>query len=221
MCKRNLTVPFKFFCYTDDSSNLHKDVCVIPFVDHQLDIIVHNKLFLFSHELEQHLTDGPRLYFDLDLIIEKNVDFLLKYACDDLTLIRSSWRKEYRRGFPIFHHMLNSSCMVWKNNNTQKIWNHFIKDPEFFSLKYHWGMDCFLSYESENIGINLITFPERIFMSHQYGDIDLHEQLYYFEEYGKRFTEMQPHIRDQISILLLNGPNTDEHYALFKKFYED
>jgi hypothetical protein len=221
MCKRNLTVPFKFFCYTDDSSNLHKDVCVIPFVDHMLDIIVHNKLFLFSYEVEQYLTDGPRLYFDLDLIIEKNVDFLLKYACDDLTLIRSSWRGEHRRGFPIFHHMLNSSCMVWKTNNLQKIWNYFIKDPEFFSLKYHYGMDSFLSYECENIGIDLAFFPERIFMSHEYGGIDFHEQEYYFAKHNKNYIRVHPHVRKQISIVLLNGPNTDRLYPLFKQYYSD
>jgi hypothetical protein len=82
-------------------------------------------------------------------------------------------------------------------------------------------MDSFLSYECENIGIDLAFFPERIFMSLQYGGVDFHEQIYYYKKYQKNFTRAHPHIREQVSIVLLNGPGTEYYYPKFKQFYSD
>jgi len=219
MCKKNLTIPFKFFCYTDDVTDLNDEVNIIPFVDHKLEIIVHNKLFLFSRFVDQYLTDGPRLYFDVDLIIKRNINFLLHCNKKELTLIRASWKKEYKRGLPIFHHMFNSSCMLWEAPYTRNIWEHFIKDPELYTLIYHWGMDSFLSYEHEKIKSKIHFFPERIFMSLQYGGIDFHEQQYYLNKYNKNFGSMHPHIKNNISIVLLNGDDTENQYPNFKIYY--
>jgi len=114
MCKKNITQPFGFFCYTDNSLEIIPEVQIIPFVDHNLEIIVHNKLFLFSQYVDQYLTNGDRVFFDLDIVIKSNIDDIVTNNQGDLTLIHSVWRKEYRRGFPIWHHMFNSSCMTWR-----------------------------------------------------------------------------------------------------------
>ena len=220
MCKKNITQPFKFFCYTEDPTNIIDEVNVIPFVDHGLEIIVHNKLFLFSEYVDKHLTSGDRLYFDLDLIIKSNIDDIVACNKGELTLIRASWRAVHPRGFPTWHHMYNSSCMTWRYPHTRNIWEHFIKDVEHYTCKYHYGMDCFLSYEHENIGTNIHFFPERKFHSHRYG-IDLAEQLWSKQRHDCSFATAYPEVMRTIPIALLNGPTTEKEYEFYKEYYED
>lgn len=220
MCKKNITQPFKFFCYTEDPSNVDSNITIIPFVDHGLEITVHNKLFLFSEYVDSYLTDGDRLYLDLDMVIKDNIDHVVNNNVGELTLIRSSWRKEHRRGFPIWNHMFNSSCMTWRSPHTRPLWEHFIKDVEFYTMKYHWGMDCFLSYEKENAGVNIHFFPERIFYSFLYG-IDYEEEKWSHETFGTSFTIIYPRSTDSIPIVLFNGNTKPHHYERFKQYYED
>lgn len=210
MCKKNITQPFKFFCYTDNSLEIIPEVEIIPFVDHNLEIIVHNKLFLFSEYVDQYLTDGDRVFFDLDIVIKSNIDDIVTNNQGDLTLIHSVWRKEHTRGFPIWHHMFNSSCMTWRSPHTRKIWHHFNKDVEFYTLKYYWGMDSFLSYEQENMEATIHFFPERKFYSHLYG-----------VTYTGKSEVFDPKKVTDIPVVLLNGKTTLNDYERYKPFYED
>jgi hypothetical protein len=221
MCRKNLKQPFKFFCYTEDPTDIRPEVNIIPFVDHGLEIIVHNKLFLFSEYVDSFLTDDNRMYLDLDLIIKHPIDHIADNNVGELTTIRSSWREERERGTLLCYHMINSSCMTWKRGYTTKIWEHFIRDPEHYTLKYFFGMDSFLSYEADAMGINLHVFPERIFMSWIHGGIDFHEQRYFSEKYHVNFHRKCPEVLDKVCIILLNGTDTHKHYEGFEKYYTD
>ena len=221
MCKKNLSQPFKFFCYTEDATDVRDDVNIIPFVNNDLEIITHNKLFLFSEYVDSFLTDGNRMYLDLDLIIKRPIDHIADNNVGELTTIRSSWRIERERNTLFRFHMINSSCMTWKRGYTTRIWKHFIRDPECYTLKYFFGMDSFLSYEAEKVGANLHFFPERIFMSWMHGGVDYHEQLYFREKYNMNFEDKCPEVYNNISIVLFNGENTHKQYESFSKYYDD
>lgn len=234
MCLKNITQPFKFFCYTDNATNLAEAVNIIPFVDHGLDIIVHNKLYLFSKEVDQYLDPGLRLYFDVDLIIKHNIDHLLSCDTDGLTLIRASWREELPQGKYCpdcfnkiqgysHHHQLNSSCMIWESPNTRCIWEHFIKNSDYFTLAFPLGMDSFLNYETTNAGSKIAFFPERSFWSHDYG-VDHYERKAILRKNKHAsyfaFEEQNRSAVDRIPIVLLNGPNTAQIYKHYREFYE-
>ena len=221
MCIKNISQPFKFFCYTEDKQGIGEEINIIPFVDYGLEIITHNKLFLFSSYIDYYLCEGPRVFFDLDLLIRKNIDHIVNDNKGELTLIRSTWREEYERGFPIFHHMFNSSCMTWKAPHTRKIWEHFIRDPEHFTCRYHWGMDAFLSYEKENIDANIHFFPEREFVSFLGGGVDFFEQKYYEKRYKRNHISIRPEVIENASVMLLNNDSTQLHYKHYQKFYVD
>ena len=220
MCKKNITQPFKFFCYTENAEGIDAVVNIIPFVDHGLDVIMHNKLFLFSEHIDSYLTNGDRMYFDLDMIIKGNIDDIVACNKGELTLIRSEWRKERPRTFLRCDHMFNSSCMTWKSPHTRKIWEHFNGDIEWFSLRYHLGMDSFLSYEEKNIGTKIHFFPSRKFYSYLYG-IDYAEETWSDETYGMPFTLKFPKSIESIPVVLLNGDTTESDYRRFKQYYED
>lgn len=219
MCCKNISYQFDFFCYTDDSHGLKPNINVIPFVDHGLDVIVYNKLFLFSEWMDTQLPSGPRVYFDLDLIIKQNVDDIVSFNKKHLSVIYAAWRKEHRRGFPIFHHPFNSSCMTWQTPHTRPIWEHLITDPEFFMNKYHWGMDSFLSYEKENIGVQIEHFPERKFYSFLYGVDHFENTVFEPQTHAYRPSKFVEVIK-KIPIVLLNGPTTIEDYNKeYKRHY--
>lgn len=221
MCKKNLSQPFKFFCYTEDATDVRDEVNIIPFVNNDLEIITHNKLFLFSEYVDSFLTNGNRMYLDLDLIIKRPIDHIADNNVGELTTIRSSWRVERERGTIFQFHMINSSCMTWKRGYTTRIWEHFIRDPEWYTHKYFFGMDSFLSYEAEKVGAKLHVFPERIFMSWIHGGVDYHEQMYFAEKYKMNFHRKCPEVYDNISIVLFNGEDTHKHYESFSEYYAD
>lgn len=219
MCEKTITRPFTMFCYTDNYEGIDKRVNIVEYVENNFDILVYNKMFLFSKTFNDHLPDGDRLYFDLDLIIKSNIDDIVSYQQGDLTLIEAEWRPRWDYGFPVFHHPFNSSCMTWKTKNVQKIWDYVIRDPEHFMTKYRWGMDSFLFYEKESIGVNIQYFPCRKFYSALFG-IDIAENLIYDPiELAYRESKLK-HVADKIPIVLLNGPTTPDHYNhLFKKYH--
>ena len=218
MCRKNITTPFTFFCYTDDITGLLPDINVINFVDHGLDMIYYNKLIMFSPWFDKQIPPNKRLYFDLDLIIKFNIDGVIVSAKGDLTLIDAVWRKKYPPGFPVWHHPFNSSCMIWEPSSRMNcIWEHLMKDPEKYMSMYHWGMDSFLFYEKESIGIDIKYFPERKFYSHLYG-VDDNENALRGPAEVYRFSLWANDI-EKIPIVLLNGPTTQGDYKSFKKYY--
>lgn len=219
MCRKNITQPFEFFCYTDDRTGIIPEVNVVPYVDNGLDIIVYNKLFMFSEHFDRVIPEGPRVYFDLDLIIKTNIDDIVNYNNEELTLIHAEWRKEHPIGPPIWHHRFNSSCITWRSPNTRCLWEHLQKDPESFMMKYHWGMDSFMFYEHIKAGTKIHYFPTRKFYSYLYG-VNTEE---HFEKDPGRGAYRESLFRDivkNIPIVLLNGPTDKSHYESFREFYE-
>ena len=74
MCKRNSTVDYKFSCITDNPDGLDPDINVILFPKDNLAIKTRwSKLYMFARELP---LDGTILYFDLDVVIFRNIDYL-------------------------------------------------------------------------------------------------------------------------------------------------
>lgn len=88
---------------------------------------VWNKLLMF-----EQFKEGPYLYLDLDLILLKNIDHLIR---DDLTLLHAWWREK-------LHTPLNSSIMSWKGDYSF-YHNIFAENPEYYMLKYP-GIDQYI-----------------------------------------------------------------------------
>ena len=88
MCKRHTTVPYEFHCVTDDVTGLNPDIHVIKFPKDVSWIKTWwSKLWMFSDALP---IKGNVLYFDLDVIIHRNIDALFNYQgkffCDNIDM---------------------------------------------------------------------------------------------------------------------------------------
>ena len=218
MCSKHITTPFNMFCYTDNPEGINSNINIIEYVENEFDIVVYNKLFLFSDHINSILPRGNRVFFDLDVVIKHNINDIVLCNNNELTLIEAEWRRKWDYGFPVFHHPFNSSCMTWKNDKTQKIWDYVIKDPEFFMTKYRWGMDSFLFYEKDNIGIGIGYFPTRKFYSYLYG-VDNAEN-YLYDVNGAYRESKFIETAKRIPVVLFNGPIQQHHYdTIFNKHH--
>lgn len=214
MCKKNITQPFEFFCYTDNPVDIIPEVNIIPYVDYGIDVIVYNKLYLFSEEFNKAIPEGTRVYFDLDLVITKNIDVIVNHNKNDLTLIEPTWRELRMEGPPYWYNYYNSSCMVWSSPNVKRLWEVFQQDPESHMSRYHRGMDTFLHYERKNANVVLNYFPKLLFYSHLWG-----AECYEYEKDGLYRESKWLHVTKNIPVMLFNGPTTYEMYKYYVEMY--
>jgi hypothetical protein len=216
MCSKHITKSFEFFCYTDNPENINENVNIIKYLDQGLDIIVYNKLFLLSHEISKFIDDKKRVFFDLDIVIKHNIDSLFDKTYDNLAVIKAVWKDTHydKMEFPYFDHNINSSCMIWEKGMAEYIWEHFMKDPEFYMMKYKNGMDPYLYYEHDQRG----DLPKEFFHSYLYG-ADLEKTEWARGKDGKINGNLIQEFVEQIPITLFNSA----HHAIekYKKYYED
>jgi hypothetical protein len=175
MVSKNLTIPFNFICFTDNSAGLN---CKTVPIEHYDLEGVWNKLLLFK----RGMLDGVCLYLDLDVIIQNNIDLLFNSLSNKLTLIKCYWAEQKIHDTSSLdrrqRHMtnINSSVMLWHSDNVSNIWDHFWKDCDWYMINYL-GIDRFLTHEQ----FNMSYFPQGLIYSRLFG--------YGSEEgqYGPRF----------------------------------
>lgn len=129
MVRRNLTVPFKFVCYTDDPKGLHESIepLLIPPTDTTKGWW--HKVSLFKRGL---FPKGSRvLYFDLDVVIVKNIDFLLENTAPFVIL--KGWKTKYT--------VWNSSVMLFDPEAVHFIHDRFIERPDEIVRTYKGDQD--------------------------------------------------------------------------------
>ena len=86
MCKRNSTVDYKFSCITDNPEGLDSDINIIHFPkDNPAIKSWWSKLYMFARELP---LDGTILYFDLDVVIFRNIDYLWTFEPGKFCIIQ-------------------------------------------------------------------------------------------------------------------------------------
>jgi hypothetical protein len=209
MCNKHITYPFTFLCYTDDKEGLNPNVQVIPFIDNKLKPIVHNKLFLFSKEIEDQICSSfPRLFFDIDIVIKDNIDKLCEHAfftTEPLGVINASWKQHTKKEIENVNlHQINSSCMIWKPYANVNIWKKYVSDKQYYMSKYDKGMDAYLVHEHNIKG----TLPENLFRSYIFGIPTKYlRPITAFNHYKR--------VQDSFPIVLFNGPCTEEDVISF------
>ena len=127
MVERNLTVPYRFVCFTD-STVLHKqrefrgkDIDFRQFKRHDFEGWF-NKLQLFSPESK---LEGDTLYMDLDVVIMKNID--------ELATIGESKNFVGMNDFTTSSGLFNSSIMRFNNQYHSIIWKEYLKRKTEFN----------------------------------------------------------------------------------------
>ena len=146
MVRRNCSLPFFFYCMTDNNEGLDSDIKVID-LDMSLDLESYWwKICLFNLDLE-----GPILYFDLDIVIQNNFDHVIDQIKDDKILtinvrhygVWYPFDGSYNNILTIPEAKINSSVMGFYNHHSD-IYYNFLNDVDSNIIVYY-GLDRFLS----------------------------------------------------------------------------
>jgi hypothetical protein len=141
MTKRWCSASFDFVCYTDvplsgidcikiDDPNKYEPVWF------KLEILSLKELSTYTH----------KAFFDLDVVIHNNIDWIFEGSRDpNLHVIQSKWK--HPEEINSFRNTgCNSSVMLWQQ--ASDIFNQFNASPDLYMSKYT-GMDRFLWHETK------------------------------------------------------------------------
>ena len=128
MVSKNIDIPFTFVCYTENPDNIHKDIQIKP-----LDVSLGLEKWWWKLCMFAEPSNDVNLFFDLDVVIKKDITFLYQHAVQNqVKMIEAHW-KTYKLKDGDMNY--NSSMLAWTGDLTY-IWNKFIKDPEYWMMKY-------------------------------------------------------------------------------------
>tara|TARA_B110000438_G_scaffold257956_1_gene266350 strand:+ start:124 stop:786 length:663 start_codon:yes stop_codon:yes gene_type:complete len=129
MINNHLTIPFEFYCLTDNSDGLYNEVSV-------LDLEIEEGLKGWWYKLQLFKKDfygltGQAMFLDLDVVIINNIDALFETRNDDFMIIR-----DLKPG-----KIYNSSVFKLELGSQPHVWNQFLLDKESIISRMHGDQD--------------------------------------------------------------------------------
>lgn len=183
-CKEHITTPFEFYCLTEFPYELHPDINVIPFPEGNYYEKWWNKLFLFDKRVVKQ--QGEKLFFDLDVNIQKNIDCIVNHdPQDSLSFIRTTWHNLQKMkkdviDVPWRFTDLNSSVLRWNDKlDTSKI-TKFVTDYPSQMFYYYRGLDNLFGHQRDRL-LKINFFPDGWVYSYNNGYVwpnDIRQHTY-------------------------------------------
>ncbi len=196
MVKRNLSIPHKFFCFTEDPTGLNDDIEILPFTEK-----LHgwwNKVALFKSEIPG-LT-GKTLYLDLDVVIVNPIDELFQF--EEEFVIIHDWMYTITRRRPAAM-VYNSSVFVYEAGKLPHVWENFDKDRKQ-NMSSNPGDQDYITKQMPNAKI----FPDGWCRSFKWG--------YHYKEL---FYDFDAGLNDETKIVVFHGsPNPPEAIPGWKRY---
>jgi hypothetical protein len=155
MVERNLSLPYEFVCFTEDSSGIDKSIRCEPLPSLPVNGWWYKPLFFDPN----FILKGNILFLDLDLVIFKNIDNLFKYCPNKFSIIRDFNRSTIRN----FTRM-NSSVFRLQTGQHSQVYSNFIKDPLHISRKFHGDQDWIF----DQIKTDFVFWPDEWIQSYKW-----------------------------------------------------
>lgn len=224
MAKRNITLPFNFYCYTENPIGIYDDVNIIP-LDESLNL---EKWWWKLTLFKRNNLNGINLFLDLDVVIQNNIDHLFnKVVRNKISLIVNyeDWsEKIFYIADPQTIPEYNSSIMLWYNNENTEIYNKFIKQSDLYQ-KIYLGIDRFFTYEIDQKYFNYIgeeEYYKRIGLKMSESIEDFKSESIEIPEFknGKRIGKrtIRVFFDPDKSICIFNGCHEDYFYKGMEKY---
>ena len=144
MVEKNLTIPHRFVCFTDDSTGIKEGIEIRPLPelnDEGIPNRMWKKLGLFTNHLSD--LEGEALFLDLDIVIRDNIDCFFEKQGDFFII------KDWDFDNDIIG---NSSVFKFTVNKHQDIIENFYKEGKDIRKRYK-NEQAFLSYEMKRKGM--------------------------------------------------------------------
>lgn len=165
MVERNTTIPFNFYCFTEDGKGIDPRVIVKP-----LPVLnVTPEENKYSYKKEAGLCDdnlgglnGQRvLFFDLDVVIVNNIDELFTYPKGDDFVIINDWNSKGNR-------VGQASCYTWVVGTLGYVKKYFEDHPKEVTDRFFTASQEFLSDQVIKKNGALKFWPEIWFRSFRF-----------------------------------------------------
>ena len=227
MVKRNFKNNFAFYCHTEDPRGINKEIKIIDlppeWEDYKTEVYPYwVKLQAFFEKP----TDETTIYFDLDIVIQKDITHLTKYCeKDKICIIKAYWKPHFHMTepkAPNYDMDLNASVMIWTGDCTWA-WNNFKKHLDYYALIYN-GTDPYLYIHNYD---NLTWLPRGEVYSRLYGV----DENYYYNPYDPN-SKVKYFYTEDYNICIFNGWKRKKHkddtykldddgYKGFEKYFND
>jgi hypothetical protein len=194
--KRNLTVPFEFVCFTEDTTDIDPNITIrnIP-ISPQITGWWYKPMF-FNPNLG---INGTLLFLDLDMIIFDNIDKLFTHKPGEFLIIRDFNRcaiKSYTK--------FNSSVFRINTGQHSQVYDNFIRNPSLVIRQYHGDQDWIRA----SIKIDFDYWPDEWIQSYKWEMRGKPPMVK--DKNGKRNFEKigEPVIKNETSVAVFHGdPN--------------
>lgn len=121
MVKRNLTVPFEFVCFTENTTDLLPIIKTLPLPDIKDMTGWWYKPMFFNKDLP---LKGTILFMDLDVVVFENIDRLFTYKPEKFCIIR-----DFNRHVRPDWNKMNSSVFRIQTGQHSHVYDDFIYNP--------------------------------------------------------------------------------------------
>ncbi len=132
MTQRHCNIPHQFICFTENRKDIDKEITTMQLPTMNLDGWWFKPWF-FSKDMP---IQGTMLYFDLDVIVFRNIDKLFTHKPKQFCIIRD-FNRSIRHNFD----KINSSVFRLETGMFDPIWQQFKNDPKMHMQKNRGDQD--------------------------------------------------------------------------------
>jgi len=192
MVKRNLSIPHRFICFTENTNGLKSEIEVLPLPNINGLQGWWYKPYFFKRDLFN--SGDINFSIDLDMVIVKNIDKLITYQPEKFMGLQDPTRV-----FRPDSKKLGSAVMRWPAGSYSDIWESIAKDPSI-SKKFHGDQD-WIWYMHKN-SINF--YPRDWILSYKW-EVRKKSDLLGYREQTRFKDNISPKLHKDTSILAFHG----------------
>ena len=139
MVSRNLTLPFKFVCFTENSDGIHPNVEIFPLPSLGLPDNIPERGWLKLATFQNPLVDlaGTALFLDLDVVIVDNIDCFVEFDAEFAICFDEKKKKEKIGNSSVYKFNIGSHEDVLKyfQNDFDKVKDSYRNEQAYLSDK--------------------------------------------------------------------------------------
>ncbi|GKT12660.1 MAG: hypothetical protein ISEC1_P1639 [Thiomicrorhabdus sp.] len=172
MVNQNLSLPFKFYCITENTLDIDEAINIVPMPNYDLKGWWY-KLVIFQENFLNIPAEDKILFLDLDIVILNELDSLVSYS-DQFCISADDEAHRY-----------NSSVMCFHPGQYRFIWESFIIQKETIVNEMHGDQD-WIEYSYKEA----VLFPKSVVKSFKI-DLDC-KTPYSFGKFGRALRKRFP-----------------------------
>lgn len=141
MVNRNLTLPYEFVCFTENTKGIDTNIRTEPLPSIPVKGWWYKPIFFDPN----FILNGTILFLDLDLIVFRNINDLFLYNPGQFCIIRDFNRCSIKN-----YNNINSSVFRLNTGSDSYVYTNFIKDINFATTRYRGDQEWMFSQMKKN-----------------------------------------------------------------------